>query len=128
MKLLRSKPDEFENYVFDGNIILTESLEKLRKKRGISKKDIIIRTGLSKAYIYQVFGGTYVPGRNALLLIALTLNVSVEDTQRLLSLARKPALYPKIKRDAAIIVCLSKNLSPAETDEFLRGNGEDSLL
>ena len=128
MKLLRGKPDEFENYIFDGSVILTELLEKLRKSRGISKTDIINRTGLSKAYVYQVFDGTYVPGRNALLIIALTLNVSVEDTQRLLALARKPALYPKIKRDAAIIICLSKNLSAAEADEFLRGIGEGSLL
>ena len=128
MKLLCSKPNDFENFKFDGSMIITELLEKLRKKAGVSKTDIINRTGLSKAYIYQVFDGTYTPGRNALLLIAFALNVSVEDTQRLLALARKPALYPKIKRDAAIIICLSKNMSIIEADEFFRSIGEESLL
>jgi len=128
MKLLCSKPDEFKNIKFDGSVILTELLEKLRKKSGISKTDVINRTGLSKAYIYQVFDGTYVPGRNALLLIAFALNASLDDTQRLLSLARKSALYPKIKRDAAIIICLSKNLSAIEADEFLRNICEEPLL
>ena len=128
MKLLCSKPNEFKNITFDENITLTELLEKLRGKSGITKPDIVIRTGLSKTYIYQLFNGEYIPGRNVLLRLAFALNASVDDTQRLLMLAKKSVLYPKIKRDAAIIVCLSQKNSETETNEFLQSIGEETLL
>ena len=128
MKLLKENPDEFIKIQFDEFISLPELLTKLSRQANISKPDLVILTGVSKSYIYQIFKGTFIPGRNMLLKIAIVLKTSVEDTQRLLTLAKQSVLYPKIRRDAALIVCISQKYSLSETNDFLTHIGEDFLV
>lgn len=127
-KLLKTEPDEFYNIKFVEPVSLTKLLEKLRKEQDISKAKLIILTGLSKPYLYQVLNGSYIPGRNALLRITLSLKASLDDTQRFLTLAKQSILYPKIKRDAAIMICIYRKYSMWETNEFLMNIREESLL
>lgn len=107
----------FENY-------LSELMEKYRCTPG----QLIIRTCLSKPFIYQVLKGERVPGRDVILRISLAMRANVDETQRMLTLAEKGVLYPKIKRDAAILCCIEARKSLEYTNMFLEKHGEKKLL
>ncbi|MDD7177558.1 MAG: hypothetical protein SPG09_02815 [Lachnospiraceae bacterium] len=56
------------------------------------------------------------------------MNLTLAETQELLMMGQKGALYPKVRRDAAIICCLEQRLSLDETDEFLKSISEKTLV
>ena len=68
------------------------------------------------------------PGRDIVLRLALVLALTPEETQRLLRAAQRGALYPRVRRDAAVIFCLNRGLSLLEADDLLRSLGEDPLV
>lgn len=55
-----------------------------------------------------------------MLQLAFGLGVGVEETQRLLRLADRSPLYPKLRRDAIILYCLNRRKTLAETQELLQ--------
>lgn len=59
------------------------------------------------------------PSRNKVLMIAISLKASIDETQRLLSLSDNGSLYPKVKRDACLIYCLANHLSVIKTNQYL---------
>lgn len=58
-----------------------------------------------------------------MLQLAFGLGAEVEETQRLLRLADRSPLYPKLRRDAAILHCLHERKSLLETQELLQALG-----
>ncbi len=56
------------------------------------------------------------------------MGLDIPETQRLLRLASRGNLYPKIKRDSVIIFCLKNNYDIYKTDEILISLGQKSLL
>lgn len=106
----------------------SEHLSALMEARCVS----IVRLGelalLSRSFTYQLCSGVRAPGRDIVLRLALVLELSMEETQRLLLLAQRGALYPKVRRDAVVICALSHRLSLYDTDELLRSFGEVALL
>lgn len=103
-------------------------LETLISERNISIPDLGVKALLSRSFTYQVFSGDRVPSRDIILRIALALNILLDETQRLLKLADRGALYPKIKRDAVIIYGINNKLGLYKTDEILVSLGQESLL
>lgn len=63
-----------------------------------------------------------------ILRISLAMKATVDETQRLLTLAEKGVLYPKVKRDAAILCCIETKKSLEYTNLFLEEHGEKKLL
>ena len=51
------------------------------------------------------------------------LDWTFDDAQRLLQAAQKSSLYPRIKRDAAVLYCLNHRLSIIETQDMLHELG-----
>lgn len=103
-------------------------LEELISEKNISIPDISVKTLLSRSFTYQIFSGSRVPSRDIVLRIALAMELSLDETQRLLKLADRGALYPKIKRDAVIIYCINNRSGLYKTDETIVGLGLESLL
>lgn len=103
-------------------------LKELMEKHDCTPGQLIIRTCLSKAFVYQLLKGERIPGRDIVLRISLALRADLEETQRLLTLAEKGVLYPKVKRDAAIICCVESHKSLEYTNHFLEEHGEKKLL
>ena len=68
------------------------------------------------------------PNRNLLIRMAIIMKLSLEETQRLLRIAQKGELYPKIQRDAAIIFCIQNKYNLIDTNELLENLGEAILL
>ena len=106
---------------------LAGTLRELLSRRGLSPADWIRMANISRSYAYQVLRGERRPGRDILLRTALSLSLSLEETQRLLALGSCGALYPRLRRDAAVIYALSHDLSPEETEELLASLPEPGL-
>ncbi len=111
-----------------GDIELHTYLYQLMKQSGYSIPQLIEKASIAKSLAYQIFNGQRTPNRNILIRIAIVLKLSLEDTQRLLKVAQKGELYPRIQRDAAIIFCILHHYSLIDTNEMLENLGEAILL
>jgi len=80
---------------------------------------IIQRSGLEKSFGHQLFSGRRTPSRDTVLQLAFGFSLSVADAQELLKVARKSPLYPRVKRDSAIIYCLFHGISFVDTQIIL---------
>jgi transcriptional regulator with XRE-family HTH domain len=132
MRLLREKGD-FDHFLKNGgqavsNPTLTARLLSLLDESGLSIAQVADCAMLSQPFTYQVFSGVRKPGRNALLSIALAMRLDLEETQRLLTLAQKGELYPRVQRDAVVIYAIEHGLTLEQTEELLRQTGEASLF
>lgn len=83
---------------------------------------------ISKSYGYQILRGERTPGRDILLRTALTLQLSLKEAQRLLAIGGCGALYPKVRRDAAVVFALNQKMTLLETEELLSSLPERSLF
>ncbi len=106
---------------------LPEYLEKLLEQKNMKKADVVRRSQLGRAYVYKIFSGEKVPSRDKLLAIACGLDLSDEETQKMLKLSGNRELYPRDKRDALILFALQRKKSMIEINELLDEHGLDIL-
>lgn len=133
MELISSNPETFfqKNSAALRNIAplpLSEYLYTFLKKKKISIPQLVIDSNLSKSYTYQILAGEKAPGRDILLRLAIALGMTLDETQHLLTIGDAGILYPKVRRDAAIICCILQGFNLRDTDDFLVSVGERSFL
>lgn len=130
MKMLETSPNQFRTSHLSSvtDVSFHEYLDKLMKARNLSTSSLISGVCISKTYAYQFLNGERLPGRDIALRMALSMKLTVDETQRLLTLAGKGILYPKIRRDAAILFCIRKKMPIDEASSFLEDLGELPLL
>ena len=119
--------EEFKKEDNFDNISIGEYLNKLLTDHHLQPKDIIVNLNMERSYTYQILNGRRNPTRNFLLRIAIFLELPLEETQRMLSIAQRPQLYPRNRFDAAIIFALEHHMSLDETYELLEEIGENPL-
>ena len=102
---------------------LTEYLRQLCQEKGLVAERVIRRAAIGRTYGHQIFNGTRRPSRDKVLQLAFGLEASVEETQRMLRLAERSPLYPKLRRDAAILHCIHEGKTLLETQELLQSMG-----
>ena len=112
--------DKHETDFYDCTI--AEYLMKLCEERNTVPERVINKAQIERTYGHQIFNGTRTPSRDKLLQIAFGFGLSLEETQRMLNVAGKSVLYPKIKRDAIIIYAISHEMSVLETQDLLCDN------
>lgn len=103
-------------------------LRALLERAEMSAPAWIASADLSKSYGYQILRGVRAPGRDVLLRTALVLRLSLADTQRLLAVGGCGALYPKVRRDAAVIFALNQNMTLLDAEELIASLPERSLF
>lgn len=108
-------------------ISLCQYLEELCRDKNVVAERVINAAAIDRTYGHQLFNGTRKPSRDKAIQLAFGFGLSVEETQRLLHAADKGALYPRIKRDAAIIFALSKGMSFMEAQDFLFSIGVEII-
>jgi len=74
-------------------------------------EQVIKKAGIERTYGHQLFNGTRNPSRDKAIQLAFGLGLDPDGAQKLLQIARKNALYPRIKRDAAILYCFENRKS-----------------
>lgn len=112
---------DFTRHYFDDKTVLKlhEYLAQLIKQYSLDKSDIIIKSNLPRTYAYQIFNGTRNPGKDKLLALCLSMDLSLSETQRALSIADLGNLYANRKRDAIIIFSINKKLGLNQANVLL---------
>lgn len=105
-----------------------EYLSALISERDIDAAKLGVMALLSRSFTYQICAGDRTPNRDIIIRIAVVLALSIDETQRLLKLANRGVLYPKIKRDSLIIYALNNKYDLYKTDELLVQYGQKTLL
>jgi len=106
---------------------LSEYLYSLLEKKGLKRSDVVVRTGLDKAYVYQIFDGKKKPSRDKLITIAFGMKLNEEETQRMLKLSGHRALWVKDERDVLLLFAILRGMSLEEVHTLLEHYGLDPL-
>ena len=101
----------------------SEYITELCKKHGEVPERIIKRANIERSFGHQIFKGTRNPSRDTVLQLAFGFEADVDTAQELLKYARMSALYPRVKRDTAIIFCLHNHFTIVETQRVLHEMG-----
>lgn len=98
---------------YDNEFVKTtfrEYIQKLCAERDLVSEHVIKNCGIDRTYGHQLFSGLRQPSRDKVIQLAFGFSLDVDETQELLKAAGKSLLYPKIKRDAAIMYCLKNKI------------------
>lgn len=89
------------------------------KETGQVPEQVIRQAGIERTYGHQLFNGTRKPSRDKVIQLAFGFQMDLIESQKLLQIAQKSPLYPRIKRDAAIIFCVNQQKDILETQNIL---------
>lgn len=106
---------------------LPQFLQQCLQDKGLQKADVIRNADLDRVYGYQIFDGKHTPTRDKLIRLAFGLNLTVEETQRLLKIAQVSPLYPRIERDVLILECLFQGKNVHACNDSLETRGLETL-
>lgn len=115
-----------ENYL---NYSLAEYLESLLAEKKLSKKEIITKSLLNQIYVYHIFAGRKKnPAREKILSLALAMELTPKETQRLLYFSGNEKLYVRNTWDSVILFALENHLTIERTNSLLQKFSEYPLL
>ncbi|MDK2982066.1 MAG: hypothetical protein PWQ55_2413 [Chloroflexota bacterium] len=98
-------------------------ISELCSASGQVPEHVILRADIERTYGHQLFNGTRNPSRDKVIQLAFGLGLDVDAAQKLLLVAQFSPLYPKLKRDAAILYCLEHELDIMEVQSLLQSLG-----
>lgn len=107
---------------------LAEYLSELLVRLGITRAELVRRSGVNGTFVYDIFEGKSKPSRDNAIMLALALECDLAETQRLLRLAGVADLWPKVRRDAIIIWCINHEMSRVACDDELNRLHEQTLF
>lgn len=107
---------------------MAEYLSMLLTEKGLQKNEVIARSNLDRNYAYQIFNGRKQnPSRDKILMLAIGMGLTLEETRKLLKVSELPDLYVRGPRDSIIMLCIHNGKSLMETNEELSCYGVDIL-
>ena len=95
------------------------SLKEWLEVKQCSKTDVIRRSSLNRAYVYQIFSGLKMPSRDKVIALAFGFDMDLTETDRLLKQAGYRELYARDRRDALLISAISHKKSIMDANELL---------
>ena len=108
---------------------LSEYLQHLLEEKHLSKAEIIAKAGLDQIYAYHIFAGRKKnPSRNKVIALALSMELTPEETQYLLYYAGAEGLYVRSSRDSVLWYALNNRLGVAAAQNLLQKTDEDLLF
>lgn len=102
---------------------LSEHLHMLLTEKNLRRADVIRGSLLGRAYVYRIFAGDKIPSRDKLIALSFGLQLTEEETQKMLKLSGNRELYARDKRDALILFALQRNMSIMDTNGMLLDHG-----
>ena len=106
---------------------LPEYLEGWLKAKNLTKADVVRRSNLNKAYVYQIFLGRKYPSRDKVIALAFGLGLNAQDTQTLLKQAGYRELYPRDPRDALLLFATGQSMNIIDANELLYDHNVEVL-
>ena len=114
-----ASPKELDKEDFD-DVDFPAYLKNVINERGIKPNDLIVQMNMEKSYFYQILKGRRAPGREFLIHLSFLLKLNLDETQRLLKIANRQPLYPRLKKDAAVIYGITHKMDYEEYEELLQ--------
>ncbi len=113
--------------IFSG-FTLVQYLEYLLKEKNLSKAEVCRKSLLNSVYVYHIFAGRKKPSQIKILSIAVAMNLTVKETQRLLYFAKVEKLYVKNSWDSVILFALENNFDIERTNNLPEKFSETPFL
>ena len=110
---IRSLEDDTVEKTFAGYISYM-----IREKK-MSKAEVISRSLISRTYGYQIIDGTRNANRDKIIAMCIATELSLEETQRGLEIAKEGILYPRNPRDAIIIYAVNNGITVRQLNSQL---------
>ena len=107
---------------------LSDYLNEYIGKKGLLVSDIVKNSGLSRDYAYAILNGNRKnPTKDRIIALCLAIHMNLVETQRALKICGM-VLYSKNKRDAALIICINREIYDInKVNDFLLENELDIL-
>lgn len=107
---------------------LSTYLEMLLEQHHMEKSAVIAAAQIERSYGYQIFSGRRAnPSRDVLLAIAISMHLTLDETQTLLRVAHLALLYPRIRRDSVLIHALAMGYDVMQCNAELEAADEAVL-
>ena len=117
--------EKYKEHIVD--LPLSEYLNRLRKEKKLKRSEVVVRTGLDRGYVYEIFAGKKKPSRDKLITIAFGMKLSEEETQEMLRLSGHRELWTKDERDDLLLFAIQRGMSLEEVHAELERYGLDPL-
>lgn len=104
-------------------------MRTLIREKGMRQQDVFIAADIPERYGYKLISEEkHTINRDSIVRLCLGARFTLKETQRALKLYGMSPLYPKIPRDAVLIIAFnSRLLEIAEVDSLLESHGMESL-
>lgn len=125
--------DDFDAFIAradkEGYGSLSEYLNVYIAKHELVLSDIVRKSQLSRDYAYAIFNGHKAsPTRDRVIAICIAMGMNLQETQRALKICNAGVLYSKNDRDAAVIICINREIYDIDkVNEFLYNHSMDVL-
>ena len=96
----------------------SEYINELCRIRKEKPGTVIKRSNLESSFGHRLFSGTRNPSRDTVLMLAFGFELSPDDAQQILKVARQAPLHPKVRRDAVIAYCLHHHKTVVDAEEM----------
>ena len=99
LKILQNSND-INSYLTDNdsnisNISFHDYLTQLLDEKGLTKAQVITDSNIQKNYGYQIFDGSKTPSRDKVIALALAMQLTLDEANRLLHLSNNGILLPE---------------------------------
>ncbi len=104
-------------------------MDRLISAKGLRRQDIFQRADIPQKYGYKLLTGeSHTTDRDKLLRLFFAMNLTLKEARRGLELYGMPLLYPKIRRDAILIIAFNRGYSSVDAvNQILAEHGEAEL-
>lgn len=104
-------------------------IDELLEQKNLKRQDVLLRADLPQKYGYKLLSGeTHTTDRNKILRICFSMEMTLPETQRALKLYGMNELYPKVKRDALLILAIGEKMyEPEQVNDWLKQHKETPL-
>ena len=134
--LKETTPDSIEEYFSDNSDELLASdrpfaayMRSCFKARGILQQEVFANADISEGYGYKIISEEkHTRQRDTVLRLCLGAGFSLDETQRALKIYGMSPLYPRMARDAVLIVAINSGIVKIdEVNDMLVQHGEQPL-
>lgn len=118
-----------KNSLIDENNAFSVYVKDLIKARGLTQQNVFLKADIPERYGYKILSGEkHTRQRDIILRICYAADFSIGETQKTLKNYKMPQLYPKISRDALLMIIFNERPgSIIDVNELLKKNGFEIL-
>lgn len=134
--LMETKPEDIaavlqekKDALFSEEKPFAAYMRKTIKSKGLKQQDVFLRADIPEGYGYKLIAEEkHTRQRDVILRLCFGAGFTVDETQRALKLAGLSPLYPRIERDAVLMVALNQGIcNISDVNQLLEEHNMEGL-